>query len=231
MVKLIALLVKRDDLSEVEFHRHWRYRHGPLAAMISSMRRYCQCHLVPRPPHDLPIALEFGGTAEVWWDDLGAAERLATDPEYTENALPDEPRFIDMERMVFMTVAERVLLDGAPTGREAGGIKVIQLLTRAEGIDANEFRESSAAEPDGGASEALKMTRHVRADCVPAAYAAEQAPAFDGTREMWWPDEWAFAAARESEPDAWHALTELAHVDPARSPFLVTTENRVVWPE
>ena len=144
MVKLIALLVRRRDLSEVEFHRHWRYQHGPLAAQITSMQRYCQCHLVPRPPHDLPIALEFGGTAEVWWEDIAAAERLATDPEYTENALPDEPRFIDMDRMVFMTVAERVLLDGPPTRREAGGVKVIQLLTRAAGTSPDEFRQLEA---------------------------------------------------------------------------------------
>lgn len=231
MVKLIALLVRRRDLSEVEFHRHWRYQHGPLAAQITSMQRYCQCHLVPRPPHDLPIALEFGGTAEVWWEDIAAAERLATDPEYTENALPDEPRFIDMDRMVFMTVAERVLLDGPPTRREAGGVKVIQLLTRAAGTSPDEFRQRSEAEPDGGEGERLAMTRHVRTTCVSAAYSDERPPAFDGTREMWWPDEWAFAAARENEPEAWSALTDLPHVDHGRSPFLVTVENRVVWPD
>jgi hypothetical protein len=230
MVKLIALLVKREELSDVEFHRHWRYQHGPLAAMISTMGRYCQCHLVPRPPEDLAIATEFGGTAEVWWEDLATAERLATDPEYTENALPDEPRFIDMERMVFMTVAERAVLDGPPARRESSGIKVIHLLTRAEDLDPDEFRQRSEAEEDRGESERLSMTRHVRSCCVPEAY-GEKPPAYDGTREMWWPDEWAFAAARESEAEAWRALIDLPHVDAARSPFLVTIENRVVWPD
>jgi uncharacterized protein (TIGR02118 family) len=230
LVKFIALLVKREGLGEVEFHRHWRYQHGPLAAKISSMRRYCQCHLVPRPPHDLRIAEPFAGTAEVWWEDLAAAEALADDPEYTEHALPDEPKFIDMRQMAFMTVTERVLLDGPPRGREASGIKVIHLLTRAPGMEPVEFRERSAAERDDGESELLMMTRHVRGDCVAAAYEGAEPPAFDGTREMWWPDEWAFAAARENQPDAWAALTDLPYVDCARSAFLVTMENRVVWP-
>jgi uncharacterized protein (TIGR02118 family) len=228
MVKLIALLVKRDELGELEFHEHWRYTHGPLAAKITTMRRYCQCHLVPCPPEDLPIAREYGGTAEVWWDDLAAAQRLATDPEYTENAEPDEPNFIDMERMVFMTVREQPVLQGPPLRKDSNGIKVIQLVTRVDGLDPDSFRRQWEAQDDSEESGQLRMTRHTRSCCIPEAY-GEKPPAFDAAREMWWPDEWAFAAGRNNAPEAWGRLTGAPMIDPDRSPFLVTVENRVVW--
>ncbi len=227
MVKLIALLVKKEGLTDIEFHCHWRYNHGPLAAMITSMDAYCQCHLVPRPPADLPIAATYGGTAEVWWQDMGAAARLATDPEYTENAEPDEPLFIDMDRMIFMTVKEQEVLGSRP-GKAAGGLKVIHLVTRAEGMDPDEFRTRFEGADEAGAGEELNMDRFVRTCCVPEAYSVKP-PAFDATREMWWPDEWAFAAARENAPDAWRTLTEDPSIDQSRSPFLVTIENRVRW--
>ncbi|MFN8217844.1 MAG: EthD domain-containing protein [Solirubrobacterales bacterium] len=221
--------MKRPDLTDVEFHEHWRYTHGPLAAMITTWRAYCQCHLVPRPPQDLEIASEFGGTAEVWWGDLAAAEGLVTNPEYTENALPDEPNFIDMERMVFMTVREQVVHESAPLEKGSGGLKVIHLVTRPEGQDPDEFRLAWEAADEADLAGALRMDRFTRTCCIPEAYAGERPPAFDATREMWWPDEWAFAAARERQPEAWAQLGAAPLLDPGRSPFLVTTENRVVW--
>ncbi|MBS1676604.1 MAG: EthD domain-containing protein [Actinobacteria bacterium] len=227
MVKLIALLVKREGLTDVEFHRHWRYNHGPLAAKITSMEAYCQCHLVPRPPADLSIADTFGGTAEVWWEDLDAAARLATDPEYTEHAEPDEPLFIDMDRMIFMTVKEQEVLGSRPAKAD-GGLKVIHLVTRAEGTDPDEFRARFEAADEAAAAAELKMSRFVRTCCVPEAYTVKP-PAFDATREMWWPDEWAFAAARENAAEAWQSLVETPFADASRSHFLVTIENRVVW--
>jgi hypothetical protein len=227
MVKLIALLVKKEGLTDVEFHRHWRYNHGPLAAMITSMEAYCQCHLVPRPAPDLAIPAEYGGTAEVWWEDMDAAARLATDPEYTENAEPDEPRFIDMDKMVFMTVAEQEVI-GSRAAKADGGIKVIHLITRAEGSDPDDFRATFEGADERGVGEELKMDRFNRTCCVPEAYTVKP-PAFDATREMWWPDEWAFAAAREGAPDAWRSLVEDPAIDQSKSYFLVTVENRVIW--
>jgi EthD domain len=229
MVKLIALLVKRPELTDIEFHSHWRYTHGPLAAMISTMQAYCQCHLVPRPPEDLRIASQFGGTAEVWWQDLSDAASLANDPEYTENALPDEPNFIDMDRMVFMTVKEQVVFEDAPLEKRSSGLKVIHLITRPEGAEPDDFRASWEAADESDLAERLGMERFRRTCAIPEAYEGEQPPAFDGTREMWWPDEWAFAAARERDPDAWAEVSGSELIDSAKSPFLVTIENRVVW--
>lgn len=229
MVKLIALLVKREGLTDVRFHEHWRYTHGPLAAMISTMQAYCQCHLVPRPPGDLEIASKFGGTAEVWWAALADASGLATDPEYTENALPDEPNFIDMDEMIFMTVKEQLVHEAAPLEQTTGGLKVIHLITRPEGQSPDEFRAGFEAADESEFASSLRMDRFKRTCAIPEAYEGDQPPAFDATREMWWPDEWAFAAARENAAEAWAELTGSPLIDPGNSPFLVTIENREVW--
>jgi hypothetical protein len=166
----------------------------------------------------------------VWFDDVASADGLMNDPDYAENAAHDEDNFHHMDRMTALRATQRVLLEGPPILKDTGNVKVMQFVRRPGGTDPGAFREAWLGDAaEDALVEDLRATRHVRAAMIPEDYAAGD-PRFDGVRELWWPDVWSFMAARERAPEAWASLTAAPAVDPAGSGFLVTAENRVVWP-
>ena len=78
---------------------------------------------------------------------------------------------------------------------------------------------------------ALRCTRVHRWAEVSTDGEADEARRFDGVRELWWPDQWAFDVARAREPEAWAQIERSPGIDPSASGFLATVENRVVWPD
>jgi len=243
MVKMFALLVPRDGLSAVAFHRHWREVHGPLVARVRRIDSYVQHHRTPWQPDDLPV-LPHGGTAEVSFADAGVAAGLAADPEYLAGAFHDEDSFHHMDRLTAFLAQEHVALAGPPVGREDGGIKVMQFVRRAPGLAPAPFAAAWGS-PDGEEADALAALGVVRSsrwaqlaqagqepvDALRAGREAAGPPSYDGVRELWWPDEWSFAAARLRAPDAWARLVGGPALDPGVSGYLVTRPHRVVWPD
>ena len=105
MVKVFALIPRKKDISEQQFHEHWAGPHAQLALRITTLRRYVQSHRVapkldglPEPPYD--------GIAEVWFDDAEAAAGMGEDPNYVDHAHADEPNFIDTEQLSFIAIEE-----------------------------------------------------------------------------------------------------------------------------
>ena len=77
MVKMIALLTRKEGLSHEDFVGHWEGTHAPLAHGVPGLQRYVQSHIVgeqTRP--DIPTtAVDVDGIAEPWFDDKDALER------------------------------------------------------------------------------------------------------------------------------------------------------------
>lgn len=70
MIKVIAVLYKRPDVSRQEFVRYWREVHAPMAQRMEGIRRYVidptlEAFAMGEPPFD--------GVAELWFDDAAAA--------------------------------------------------------------------------------------------------------------------------------------------------------------
>ena len=97
MVKIFYLIPKRPDLSDEQFHRHWREVHAPLALRLPGLRRYVQCHVLPEtyagstPTYD--------GVAELWWPDLASLEKAALSPEFRVEQLNDARQFVDVDHL------------------------------------------------------------------------------------------------------------------------------------
>jgi uncharacterized protein (TIGR02118 family) len=70
MMKVIAVIHKRPDMSRDEFVRYWREVHAPLAEGMEGVRRY-----VINPTLEALAMGEpsFDGVAELWFDDAAAA--------------------------------------------------------------------------------------------------------------------------------------------------------------
>jgi uncharacterized protein (TIGR02118 family) len=83
MIKVLALLTRKDGITHDEFVRHWLEIHAPLAHAVPGIRRYVQSHIAgTRSRPDIQDTdVEVDGIAELWYDDLEAFQRAAATPE------------------------------------------------------------------------------------------------------------------------------------------------------
>ncbi len=110
MIKVFYFIPKRPDISEEQFHRHWREVHAPLALRLPGLRRYVQSHRINHPGFGL--SSPYDGVAEVWFDDLATATAMRDSREYLEGAFADEPNFIDTSRLAWIVTRENVVVAG-----------------------------------------------------------------------------------------------------------------------
>ena len=83
MIKMLALLTRKEGLTHEGFVKHWYEIHAPLAHAVPGIRRYVQSHIVgTRSRPDIPDTdVEVDGIAELWYDDMATFERAGASPE------------------------------------------------------------------------------------------------------------------------------------------------------
>ena len=111
MIKRIAVLTRRPELSREEFARHWREMHGELSRRVPNMLRYVQNLVTEEVPHPhLPAGVSnIDGFAEIWFEDRETMEAaLAT--EECKALYADGPLFTATS--VTFHVEEDVVIDG-----------------------------------------------------------------------------------------------------------------------
>ena len=227
MIKVYALLPKREDISKDRFHEHWSTIHLEHAKRIDRLRRYTQSHLTGDELAGIELA-PYDGLPEVWYDDNDSAVGQGEDPNYTEYAQKDEPNFVDMDRIAWVHTDDFVVEPGPEL--EAGedeGRKAILMLKRDPALSPEEFADRF----DAAARAALDGTgasRTAFAIALPEMY-EDGDPTYDGVLELRW------AGAEELErgwaehgPAVLEAIEETVDLD--RSHGCVSRELRVIWP-
>lgn len=229
MVKGFALLPKKPDISNEQFHRHWREVHAPLALRISSLRRYVQSHRLPQQiPGFLPSPYE--GVAEAWFDNLEVALRMRESPEYVEGAFRDEPNFIDTPRLARLVTRENVVLAGPEITRDTPGVKGLFLVKRKPGMSVAEFQDYWRTRHAPLVPRTPGLRRYVQCHVLPEMYETTT-PAYDGVAELWWPDLATFEkswASPELQVEQFNDVRNF--VDGRGSAALLVKEVRVIWP-
>lgn len=228
MIKVLALIPQREDISREEFHSHWLSPHGEMACGIDTLRGYVQCHRVRPGLAALPEP-EYEGIAEVWFTDVETAAAMGEHPVYAEQVHPDEASFIDQSRLAFVFADEHVLREGEMIGKDdPPGLKVQLLLRRAAGSSPEQFAAAWAASDAAAADAFPAATRIVRTQARPESYAEGEPPA-DGFAELWWPGREAFEADWEADGGAYmESLAGFADLE-SSSAFL-SEETRLIWP-
>jgi len=115
MVKLFAVLRRREGMSPEEFVDHWRNRHGPLIAGEPTLARHIvryEQHVRHRP--DVLCGTEgVDGVAVQWFGSLDDFVAFLSEPAYADLIAPDESRFLDMSRVEYVITEEpHVVIDG-----------------------------------------------------------------------------------------------------------------------
>jgi len=229
MVKCFALLTKRPDISDEQFHRHWREVHAPLALRISSLRRYVQSH---RIPHDLSgfSPPPYGGAAEVWYDNLAAALQMRTNPEYLEGAFRDEPNFIEQPKLAWLATQENVVVAGSPMTKQTPAVKGLFLVKRKSSMSVAEFQDYWRNRHAPLVPRTPHLLRYVQCHVLPETYDSDAPPAYDGVAELWWPDLARFKESWASPELQVEQLTDARNFVSGESRAFLAQENRVIWP-
>jgi reactive intermediate/imine deaminase/uncharacterized protein (TIGR02118 family) len=125
VIKSIALLTRKDNLTHEQFMKHWVEIHAPLAHAVPGLRRYVQSHIVAeRTRADIPTtAVDVDGIAELWYDDRDAMERALASPQakalHADGALfiGRIKSFIVEEKIVVPAAKQVIHTDRVPPAR------------------------------------------------------------------------------------------------------------------
>lgn len=104
MIKLVALVRRKSDLSQQAFADYWVNVHAPLAAAIPGMRGYRIN--IAGDPGDMPAA-NYDGSAEIWFDSRESMAAGLASPE-NDIAAKDTENFLD--HLEFLVTEEAVIL-------------------------------------------------------------------------------------------------------------------------
>jgi uncharacterized protein (TIGR02118 family) len=224
MIKTMALLSRKPDVSPEQFDAHWHRPHGePLSLAIDTLRHYVQSTRKPVEP--MAANGPYDGIAEVWLDDVETAAGLTEHPKFAA-AEADQVNFMLPHEVRYLMTEEQAV-DGEPGPGEAGGIKLMHFVRRADGRAPQQFHAGWAGADDAELGNALGATRHVRCHCLDVTYDGDEEPVYDGVRELWFEDVGALRRAHADEPESWQALFAPAVADDARSTLFVCTQRRL----
>jgi uncharacterized protein (TIGR02118 family) len=103
MIKVIAVLHRRAEMSREEFVRYWREVHAPMAQGMPGVRRYVINPAVEAFAMGGP---SFDGVAELWFDDAAAARAafgspvgVATTQDVAKFAQPEKTQIVIAEEI------------------------------------------------------------------------------------------------------------------------------------
>jgi uncharacterized protein (TIGR02118 family) len=100
MVKLIALLKRKPEMSREAFKQRWLIEHSKLSSQLPECREYrINIALDHQPGGDGGEPL-YDGTAELWWDSVESMERCFT-TEIAELAGADADAFCDIRVHIY----------------------------------------------------------------------------------------------------------------------------------
>jgi uncharacterized protein (TIGR02118 family) len=122
MIKFVAIVWRKEDLSEQEFTDYWRGQHGPLVARHAdalNIKRYIQNHRIPSEIIDDALASRGwlpppDGMAEMTWDSLETMQRAITSPagmRANAELAEDEANFCAMKKMSAFIAEENIVVD------------------------------------------------------------------------------------------------------------------------
>ena len=88
MVKIVALVRRKQGLTTEQFLDYWQNRHSKLVAALPGLRGYVQNPAIDPDKRNWP----YDGLVEVWFDDVAAVKAAFESPE-SDAVRADEPNF------------------------------------------------------------------------------------------------------------------------------------------
>lgn len=214
-IKTFVMIPRKSGIREQEFHDHWRYPHATWGCGMSTLEGYVQSHRIDWPELDRGAA-PYDGIAEAWFADETSAGAFREEPVLERYLKPDEPLFIDMDRLNYVVTIEDVIDEPNPDAadpadpasiwspwRAPTSVKLFQIML--PGVQGDLVREG-----DRELGRRIGALRHVC--CRPSQSVHGDAPPFGGVRELQWPTFSEFQRGIADAPEAFEAIVNGPHV-------------------
>ncbi len=122
MLITLGFYKRKPGLTREEFSRHWQEVHGPLVAsnpvLSKYIRRYVQHHCVPGSGWPTMAELGYDGFSEIWFDSLEAYEEMRALPDFQQELIENEHRFLDMSATRILMFDRQVVQVGKDCAAE-----------------------------------------------------------------------------------------------------------------
>jgi len=108
MIKAIALIKRKSDITREEFAKHYEEVHAPLALQhLPMIKRYVRNHVVDVAGMEGP---DFDCMTELWFDTLEDAVKVIefVQSDAGQVIRDDEQRFLDSDKTISFLVDEKV---------------------------------------------------------------------------------------------------------------------------
>ncbi|MDP4506244.1 EthD domain-containing protein [Nonomuraea turcica] len=228
MIHQLIFAAPKPGMTEEEFQQYWLNVHAVrYASKIPQIRKYLIDTRIPFwPDEGEPL---WSGVAEIWLrDEKEQLESLQT-PEFLDGARMDEPRWAAFWRTVVLDTDAHELV-AAPELAPEGGVKLIVLAKRKEGLPLPDFRSASLGAHAELVAQVPGLRRYLQCHVKDGAYAIGEA-VLDAAHLLWFDDRDALAAALASPEFA----KVKAHMEELAEPRylhrMVVTEHWVIGPE
>jgi uncharacterized protein (TIGR02118 family) len=223
MIHQLIFAAPKPGMTEQEFQRYWLEEHAVrYASKIPQIRKYLIDTRIPFEGTDEPP--KWSGVAEIWLaNEQEQLASLQTD-EFLNGARLDEPNWAAFWQTVVLDTDAHELLAGQ------GGVKLIILAKRREGLPLQDFRDRSLGEHAGLTLAVPGLRRYLQCHTRDGAYGIGEA-VLDVAYQLWFDD---VAAMREAvESPRFKEANEdlLTFVEPRYVHRMAATEHWVIGPE
>lgn len=222
MIKIVTLLKRRPDLTPEEFQRHWRERHGPLAAQGAGLRRYVQSHALLQGYRKGDLL--YDGIEEMWFDDNTGRRRFLDDSlQQALHRIAGE--FLDETRTVVMPVD---VIVAKPGDIPPGAVKNIEFVNRRADLPLAEFRRYWREVHGPLASGIPAIRRYEQNHLSLDVYRDTPSPPYDGLAITWFDSTAEMRRGTTTQVYADTRADEANFLPPGHLPIIITREVEMV---
>ncbi|MBB4908437.1 EthD domain-containing protein [Actinophytocola algeriensis] len=225
MIHQLIFAAPKPGMTEREFQDYWLDVHAvEYASKIPQIRKYLIDKRIPFPGEDPGAEPLWSGVAEIWLENV--EEQLASlqTDEFLQGARLDEPKWAAFWRTVVLDTFAHEVRPGT------GGVKMIVLAKRREGLPLKEFRERSLGKHAELMAEVPGLRRYLQGFTSDGYYGIGEA-VLDAAYQLYFDDADAVAAALSS-PEFARAEEDLFSIaEPKYVHRLLFTEHWVIGPQ
>ncbi len=221
MIKTIALIKRKDDITRKDFAKHYEETHAPLALKhLNMIQRYIRNHVTSVL---VPHSLDFDCISQFWFESIEAAIQVQEFSQSSDGQIlrDDEARFMDSSKPLSFLVEERASSIDGPAA-----VKAIALLKMKPGHSRDAFiTHYENVHAPLIIEHSIGISRYVRNYVVPMG--DEESP-FDCVTEIWYRDQQSYEqsmAARLSDTGKIIADDETSFLDPSQIAFFLVDER------